>query len=183
MERKYVDAWRHKMQLRRAYNNFSGGGSTFMREATGNFPRRKLINHNRALQDHNLLKEYILSKNIHLPTLYKGLSGANAINFLKSVNLKKQGFLKNAMFSTRTLTSTSTNKAQAEHFTRSGPKRVLLVIPRGRRPAMIAGHFGIKARQPREREVTLPPGKFVLRYQNKTTGNFHVDFIPARNAT
>lgn len=189
MERKYVKAWRNKIALRKAYGNFTGSASIYMREATGNYPKRgfELLPtgetsnnvYRNLLRKHNLLKNYILSKNIHTPTLYKGLKGENAREFLTSIHLKKLGFLKNAFFHTKTITSTSTNRVQASRFTNRN-KKVILVIARGKRPAMIAGHYGINSKSPREKEVTLPPGKFVFKYMNKNTGNYHVNFIPDR---
>lgn len=182
MVQKFIDAWKKKIVLRKAYNNFTGGSSIYMREVTGNYPKRNFTSKNNVYKNiknkHNILKNYILSKNIWTPTLYKGLTGKNAKEFLESVKLKDKGFLKHALFHTKTITSTSTQAFQAEQFAHKG---VVLVIARNKRPAMIAGQFGIHARQPREKEVTLPPGSFVLRYKNKNTGRYHVDFIPNRN--
>lgn len=183
-----VTRWRHKIDLRKAYDAFTGGSSVYMRGVKGNYPKHVFgflpkgvtqANANKNLEKkHNLLRNYIVSKKIHTPTLYKGLSGKDAKEFLAQINLKERGFLKEAAFHTKSITSTSTNRFQASAFARNG---VLLVIPRAKRYAMIAGHYGIKSRQPREKEVTLPPGKFVFRYRNSNTGNYHVDFVPHRH--
>ena len=182
MTEKYVKTWRNKIALRKAYNSYTGGSSQMMREAVGNFPRRTFSYlrpgetqntiYKKLLNNHNALKKYILSKNIHTPTLYKGLKKNEARKFRET-----------GTFSTRALTSASTNRFQASTFSSFDNDPVILVIARGKRPAMIAGHYGIHSRQPREREVTLPPGKFVFQYRNKNTGNYHVNFVPTRSPT
>jgi hypothetical protein len=110
--------------------------------------------------------KWMRSKSINTPTLYKGLSKANANQFRKT-----------GKFVTRTPTSTSKNRNQALMFTNSNNKnRVLLMISPGKRNAMILGQHGVSARQPREKEVILPPGMFKLVKQNKKTGNFYVNY-------
>jgi transcriptional regulator of met regulon len=174
LARKYVNKWRRKISVRKAVNFYSGSGSRYMRARMGNFPGqplttveqfRKRLEQNTNTAAKNLMK-YLYSKNIHTPVLYKGLKGKNANNFLR-----------NGMFSTKAPTSTSKNRYQAQAFTNEPP--VLLVMNREKYPAMILGHHGIHARQPREKEVLLAPGTFKLKYKNNN-GNYHVNYKPLK---
>jgi transcriptional regulator of met regulon len=174
LARKYVNKWRRKIAVRKAVNFYSGSGSRYMRARMGNFPGqpltkveqfRKRLEQNTNTAAKNLMK-YLYSKNIHTPVLYKGLKGKNANNFLR-----------NGSFSTKAPTSTSKNRYQAHAFTNSNKPPVLIVMNRGKYPAMVLGHHGIHARQPREKEVLLAPGTFKLKYKN-TNGNYHVNYKP-----
>jgi hypothetical protein len=175
MVKKYVQKWKNKVAIKKAIEEFSGSGSRAMRTLTGNYPgnirdppwyapgTQKKLMRNHLMS----LTRWLRSKTIRLPTLYKGLSSKNANQFRKT-----------GKFTTRTPTSTSLNRFQASAFTNSN-KPVLLVIPPGKRNAMILGQHGITARQPREQEVILSPGTFILKNKNKKTGNYRVNYVNA----
>ena len=175
MVKKYVQKWRNKVTLKKAVNEFSGSGSRFMRIVTGNYtgtirdPPKSAPGTQKKLMRNYLLAitKWLRSKSIRVPTLYKGLSKKNAEQFIKT-----------GKFTTRTPTSTSLNRFQASTFTNNQPK-VLLVIPPGKRNAMILGQHGVIARQPREKEVILSPGTFKKIGRNKTTGNYLVNYVNA----
>lgn len=181
MEKKYVQRWRNKVTLKKAVNEFTGSGSRVMRTLTGNYPGtirdppRSAPGTQKRLMRNYLasIMRWLRSKTIHVPTLYKGLSKKNAEQFLKT-----------GKFVTRTPTSTSKNRFQALTFTNLWNKnkpKVILVIPPGKRNAMVLGQHGVSARQPREQEVILPPGTFtkVGRSPNKKTGNYYVTYANA----
>jgi hypothetical protein len=176
MERKYVNKWKKKVAIKKAVEEYSGSGSRAMRTLTGNYPgnirdppwyapgtQKKLM------RTHlEVLTRWLRSKPINVPTLYKGLSSKNANQFRKT-----------GTFTTRTPTSTSLNRNQALMFTNKKNAPVLLVIPPGRHNAMILGQHGIVARQPREREVILPPGIFKKIGRDSKTGNYLVAYVNA----
>jgi hypothetical protein len=172
MVKKYVKKWKNKVAIKKAINEFSGSGSRVMRNLTGNYPgtigdpswsvpgTRKKLMRNHLMS----LTRWLRSKAINTPTLYKGLSKQNANQFRKT-----------GKFTTRTPTSTSLNRFQAEMFT-NNKNPVLFVIPPGKHNAMILGNHGITSRQPREKEVILPPGTFIPVGRNRKTGNYIVTF-------
>ena len=168
--RKYVNRWRWKMNMRKAANLWTGGGSQQMRFNAGNEGLRnytakmptQMRNTERTRSKKALenLTRYIKSKRINTPVLYKGLKKKNANNFLK-----------NGRLTTKAPTSTSSNRNQALMFTNN--REVVLVIPAGKMYAMEFGKHGIHARQPREKEILLGPGTFVLKGRN-AIGNYIV---------
>ena len=175
--------WKKYSALKRAVYNFSGSESRYMRTLTGNFTNNKIPLKNapwnapgtyrkKLQKNYNILMNRLYSRKVHTPVLYKGLSKNNAKSFLTSINLKKRGFLKNAYFYTRAPTSSTTNITQAMEFT-NYKNPVILVLNRDKRHAIILGHHGIKSRHPREREVILPPAKFVFNFKNNK-GLYHV---------
>jgi hypothetical protein len=177
MVKKYVQRWKNKVAIKKAINEFSGSGSRVMRTLTGNYPgtirnipwaKPGSRTRTQIMRNHLMsLTKWLRSKAINTPTLYKGLSKNNAKQFIKT-----------GKFTTRTPTSTSLNRFQAETFTNNKPK-VLLVIPPGKRNAMILGQHGVRARQPREQEVILAPGTFKKIGVNKKTGNYLVNYVNA----
>lgn len=170
-----MQRWRNKVTLKKAVNEFTGAGSRMMRTLTGNYPGtirdppRSTPGTQKKLMRNYLLAitKWLRSKSIRVPTLYKGLSKKNADQFIKT-----------GKFSTRTPTSTSLSRNQALMFTNEN-KPVLLVIPPGKRNAMILGRHGVSARQPREQEVIIPPGTFKKIGVNKKTGNYLVNYVNA----
>lgn len=173
---KYVNTWRKKVALKKAIEEFTGSGSRAMRILTGNYtgtirdPPKATPGTQKKLMRNYLVSitKWLRSKPVNVPTLYKGLSKANANQFRKT-----------GKFSTRTPTSTSKNIFQASTFTNlwnNKKSKVLLVIPPGKHNAMILGQHGITPRQPREQEVILPPGTFTLKKQNKKTGIYYVNY-------
>jgi hypothetical protein len=173
MVKKYVQKWRNKVAIKKAIEDFSGSGSRVMRTLTGNYhgnirdpPWSAPGTRKKLMRNHLMsLTRWLRSKAIRVPTLYKGLSKQNANQFRKT-----------GKFTTRTPTSTSLNRFQAEMFT-NNKNPIILVIPPGKRNAMILGQHGITARQPREKEVILAPGTFTPVRRNKTTGNYHVNYV------
>ena len=173
MERKFVNLWKKKMAVRKAVDEYSGSGSRVMRTLMGNYPgtvsnypwgpkgQRKTETRSQLAT----LIKWLRSKTVNTPKLYKGLSSKNANQFRKT-----------GKFNTRTPTSTSKNRFQAEMFTNRNKNKVILVIPSGKRHAMILGQHGITARQPREQEVILSPGTFRKIGRNKKTGNYIVNY-------
>jgi hypothetical protein len=174
MEKKYVQKWKNKIALKKAIEEYSGSGSRMMRTLTGNYtgtirdPPKTAPGTQKKLMRNYLLSivKWMRSKSINTPTLYKGLSKSNANQFRKT-----------GKFTTRTPTSTSKNRNQALMFTNKNKPPIVLVIPPGKRNAMILGQHGVIARQPREQEVILPPGTFILTSQNKKSGNYLVNFV------
>jgi hypothetical protein len=171
--KKYVDRWRWKINMRKAANIWTGGGSQQMRFNAGNEGLRNYLTklpekirnqeRNKSKKALDNLTRYIKSKRINTPVLYKGLKKKNANNFLK-----------NGRFSTKAPASTSSNRNQAIVFTNN--RNVILVIPHGKRYSMEFGKHGINARQPREKEFLLGPGTFVLKGRN-ALGNYIVNHI------
>jgi hypothetical protein len=173
--KKYANRWKKKVEIKKAVEEYSGSGSRIMRTITGNYkgtirdpPKSEPGSHKKLMRKHLLaLTQWIMKKPVNTPTLYKGLSKANANQFRKT-----------GKFTTRTPTSTSKNRFQALTFTNRSNDPILLVIPPGKHNAMILGEHGIISRQPREQEVILAPGIFKYSNRNKTTGNYMVNYIP-----
>lgn len=172
--KKYVQKWKTKTAIKKAIEEFSGSGSRAMRTLTGNYPgtirdppKSTPGTQKKLMRNHLMsIMRWLRSKSIRTPTLYKGLSKQNANQFRKT-----------GKFTTRTPTSTSKNRFQAFTFTNSEKPPILLVVPPGKRNAMILGQHGITARQPREQEVILAPGTFTLKRKNKKTGNYIVNYV------
>lgn len=177
-----VTRWKKYADLKKAVYRFTGANSRFMRTMVGNFngiitnaPWETPGTQRRILkQNMNIIMNKLKSRKVNTPTLYKGLSGNNAKNFKKYIQLKNRGLVKNVLFHTRAPTSTSTNRFQARAFAAHN-NPIILVIPANKRHALILGQNGIKSRQPREKEVILPPGTFIVRNKNKD-GGYIVNF-------
>lgn len=175
-----VTQWKRYTNLKKSVYNFTGAESRNMRTLVGNFNgsirnapwEAPGTGRKKTQKNYNVIMERLMSRKVNTPTLYKGLSQKNSVNFLRYVNLKKRGFLKNAFFFTRAPTSTTTNKFQARAFT-SAKNPVILVIPANKRHAIILGQHGVRSKQPREKEVIIAPGKFVLNFVNKN-GLYHI---------
>jgi hypothetical protein len=173
MEKKYVKKWKNKVAIKKAVNEFTGSGSRMMRILTRNYhgtirdpPKTAPGTQKKLMRNYLLsLTRWLRSKPINTPTLYKGLSKQNANQFRKT-----------GKFTTRTPTSTSKNRNQAFMFTNKNKPPIVLIIPPGKHNAMILGKHGIRSRQPREREVILPPGTFIPVGRNIKTGNYIVTF-------
>lgn len=175
--KNYINHWKYYAKLKGAVRRFTVD-STYMRTLAGNFKNSKIRTTGKRKKqtqnNMNIILKRLYSRKVHTPILYKGLSRNNAKNFLKSIESKNKGIIKNAFFYTRAPTSTTTNRFQANAFTNVNNK-VILVLDRNKRHAIILGHHGIKSRLPSEKEVILPPGKFIFKYKN-AKGLYHVNY-------
>lgn len=147
-----MERFRKIARVASATSHFTSQGYRTWREAVGNFPMITNMNgpkkgssktYARALRELELLNSFIRTKEYTGP-LYKGLRGKNA-----------REFLLHKTYSTRTPTSTSSNRNQAVRFTRDPP--VILYIPPGPKKALA---IHVLSSRPREAEVLLPKTRF-----------------------
>ena len=150
-----------------AIRHFTSQGYRTWREAVGNF--KKLNNMNgpkkgssktyaRALKEIIRVQKFLETKEYNGP-LYKGLKGKNA-----------REFLEHKTFSTRTPTSTTSNRNQAMRFTSDPP--VILYIPQGPKKGL---PINVVSSRRGEAEVLLPKTRFNWNgYTMTKNGNYVV---------